>query len=307
VRQFCALHAAADGGASGTLTYWGASLGDDLVTEEARIDLNTIHAGWWHGSVLCNQKNVLSWGDNGLGQLEVAPPAMTGPCKQVAVGRHHTLALMSNGSVVQWGDAADVGPMPPEAAAGNVASIHAGDAAAFAIMGGADGRVLGWGKGLGAIAPLLPSLNGGMVQEIITTRRNGFLILFRNSTLLNYTHGAGETPPSRPVVTTGVTWIAASFADPTADGPPHFLAVVNNSAVLGWGDDANGRVSGPMSVTAPVARVATGGHSLVLLRNGSVLAFGRNDFGQCDVPLVLRENRAVQVRGFFLLSHPSCI
>jgi hypothetical protein len=79
---------------------------------------------------------------------------LPGATMAIAGGKHHWLALLSNGSVVQLGcKAADevpgelgCGTPPPQAQDGSVVAIYAHDAASFALR--RDGSLVGWGDGV---------------------------------------------------------------------------------------------------------------------------------------------------------------
>lgn len=78
-------------------------------------------------------------------------------------------------------------------------------------------------------------------------------------------------------------------------------------AGTGWAQDGNGSIVGwgahvvGVDLSAGFGGVAAGGyHSLGLKLDGSIVAWGWNDGGQCDVPapLVLRGSRGHRVRGW---------
>jgi hypothetical protein len=69
-----------------------------------------------------------------------------------------------------------------------------------------------------------------------------------------------------------------------ACGRWHSAAVTNDGQLVAWGRNDAGQCNVP-TVVSPVANVSAGGfHTLALLDNGDVVAWGRNTDGQCDVP-----------------------
>jgi alpha-tubulin suppressor-like RCC1 family protein len=184
----------------------------------------------------------------------------------MAAGYHLTLALMSDGTVKGWGgnsfgqlgDGLRVDATTPVSPVGlsGVAAIAAAGAHAMALL--KDGTVMTWG--------------GNRFGELgIGT--NGFT--------------ASLVPVHVPNLN-GVVAIAAGGADD--------VALLNNGTLMAWGENKNGqlgdgttvekdvptRVPGLSGVTA----VSTGGlssvtgHTLALLSNGTVMAWGANGSGQ---------------------------
>ncbi|WP_084219338.1 RCC1 domain-containing protein [Spirillospora albida] len=236
---------------------------------------------------------VWSSGLNGNGQLgrkaadldpSLAP--VTGPDGKtplggvvaIAGGGRHSIAVLSDGNVVAWGanDRGQLGngttrdsavPVPVRAPAGEpgrlgqVVAISANSDFSMALR--RDGTVVAWGE-------------GGSGQ-----RGDGRM---KTTPLPNLV----RTPDARRPLT-GITAIAA-------DGRTE-LALRRDGRVFAWGANKFGMVGDgtvktrPLPVpvrgqggTAPlggVARIAIGGqHGLALLRDGRVLAWGRNEKGQ---------------------------
>jgi hypothetical protein len=46
--------------------------------------------------------------------------------------------------------------------------------------------------------------------QVVVTRKNGWMMLFKNGTLLNYTMGENAGPPTVPLIVEGVTQLAVS-------------------------------------------------------------------------------------------------
>ena len=76
---------------------------------------------------------------------------------------------------------------------------------------------------------------------------------------------------------------AASNAVAIAAGAWHNLALKIDGTVVGWGENYDGQCNVPASLTA--AAIAAGGyHSLAIQSNGTVVAWGANYNGQINVP-----------------------
>jgi alpha-tubulin suppressor-like RCC1 family protein len=228
--------------------------------------------------VRTTQGDLWSFGFGSFGQAGIGPgsgsfPLQVGLSKvrQVAAGGNFTLALLEDGRVFSWGDntsgelgAAGTGRDRPAVVPGvtGVTQIAAGGDTAYALR--SDGTVLAWGLN-----------NLGQLGTGSTTP-------------------ASRTKPAPVPGLTGVTQIAA--------GSRSAVAVLGNGTVKAWGGNANqvlGVGSTASSVNVPtlvknltgVTRLAigggiTGGHTLALLGNGTVKAWGSNGSGQIGIGTV---------------------
>jgi hypothetical protein len=67
-------------------------------------------------------------------------------------------------------------------------------------------------------------------------------------------------------------------------GAYHSLGLKQDGSIVAWGYNSSGQCNMPSPNTGFVAVAAGMGHSLGLKQDGSIVAWGLNDFGQCDVP-----------------------
>ena len=66
------------------------------------------------------------------------------------------------------------------------------------------------------------------------------------------------------------------------------MALKEDSTVVAWGKNEYGQTTGPPGLRAVTAIAAGGWHSLALSKNGTVVAWGDNSYGQTAVPDGLR-------------------
>ncbi len=256
--------------------------------------VTAISAGGRHVLALLAGGTVDAWGDDTSGQLgdgaaganhdAETPVAVSGlsGVTQVSAGAEHSLALLSDGTVMAWGGnsrgelgngstvSSDV-PVPVSGLT-DVTAVAAGDEFSLALL--ADGEVMAWGDGG----------NGQLGDGKFT--------------------GIQDTPV-RVGGLTGVTAIAA--------GGEHALALDSSGAVSAWGENFDGQLGngGPpgasdvpvtvQGLSTAVAVSAGQQHSLALLANGTVMAWGDNGFdqlGQSDgIGGISSSNVPVQVPG----------
>ena len=216
---------------------------------------------------------VMAWGSNRDFQLGTESVSRSdlplsvsglGEVAQVVASDNYSLALLRNGQVWAWGRnrAGELGDgetggrtsAPVEVSGlSEVTAISSTHAYSLALL--RDGEVMAWGVAKGG------RLGDG--EEGAS--------------------GSSDTP----VRVHGLTEVTAVSA-----GQFHALAVLKNGTVMAWGLGKRGELgdgeglSGSdvpvpvKGITEAVAVAAGNVHSLVLLRNGTVLSFGANEFGQ---------------------------
>jgi alpha-tubulin suppressor-like RCC1 family protein len=275
--------AAGPAASAGIVSAWGSnfggSLGDGTTTErDAPVpvtglsNVTAIAGGSAHSLALLANGTVMAWGDNSYGQLgtgggignQPTPVAIGGLSNvtAIAAGYYHSLALLSNGKVMAWGDGVENqlgtgnGNSPtPVAVSGlsTAVAIAAGQYHSLALL--SNGTVVAWGDN-----------SYGQVGD-----------------------GTDHTARPKPVAVTGLTGVIAISA-----GLDHSLALLSNGTVMGWGYNLFGQLGNttlafgqqsdsPVAVSglSNVTGIAAGYfHSMALLANGTVMAWGRNDQGQ---------------------------
>ncbi|MFF5211566.1 RCC1 domain-containing protein [Streptosporangium sp. NPDC000396] len=242
----------------------------------------SVAAGSAHNLALLSNGTVEAWGDNTRGQLgdgEIGTDNLTpgtvadlAGVEAVSTGLAHSLALLSDGTVMAWGDntvgqlgigtVGGVEPRPvPVPGLTGVRAIVAGDLHSLALL--SDGTVRAWGfNNDGELGDGTVNVSGTPVTVV---------------------------GPGGAGVLGGVRRIAA--------GSFHSLALLSDGTVRAWGENFDGQLGDgtvndaltPVTVVGPggagvlggVRRIAAGGlHSLALLSDGTVRAWGDNSSGQ---------------------------
>jgi alpha-tubulin suppressor-like RCC1 family protein len=273
----------------------------DVPVPVSGLDFVTaVAAGDHHSLALLSSGTVMAWGANTSGQLgvgeaeigvsnvPVAVEGLTG-VTAIAAGGNHSLALLSDGTVMAWGEnesgqlgdgntnEADA-PVPVKGLAG-VTAIAAGGEYSLALL--SDGTVMAWGAG-----------------------EHGQL---GNDRTIN------SDVPVNVKDLTGVTAIAA--------GGEHALALLSDGTVMAWGNNESGQLGNPAFTEeirrkeeeereegevedisdAPVAVEGLSGvtaitaganHSLALLSGGTVMAWGEDKYGQLGDGSIARDDEA---------------
>jgi alpha-tubulin suppressor-like RCC1 family protein len=268
--------------ANGHVLAWGAGgfgqLGDDSLTAsnmpvavEGLSTAKAISAGANHSLALLDNGTVMAWGDNEGGQLGIGgaservdtPVLVKGlsGVKAISAGANYSLALLSNGTVMAWGEneSGQLGNGNISASSvpvavkhlSNVSSISAGGQFSLALL--STGTVEAWG-------------NDAQDQLANKTVEEGFT--------------------STPVAVESLGDVAAIAA-----GADHGLALLSGGTVMAWGADGFGELGNgevkpnegtPVAVSglSDVTAISAGTHdSAVLLGSGSVMTWGTNQSG----------------------------
>ncbi len=262
-------------------------------------------------------------GDGGTaGSRSPVPVRGLTEAAMVAAGGRHSLALLRNGDVVAWGDneSGQLGDGTTESSdvpvavsnLSGVASIAAGGSFSLALL--RNGSVRAWGENFfgqlgnrtaqGSDVPV--AVSGLEGATAITAGFRHSLALLSGGTVMAWGNnragqlGDGSTTGSDvPVAVGSLSGVTAVSA-----GVGQSLAVVGG-AVMAWGSNERGQLGvgndigpelcGALAVFAcsrvPVsvgglagaATVSAGSHSLALLHDGAVMAWGPNNAGQLGI------------------------
>ncbi len=271
----------------GTLWAWGDNTSGQLGNETTAFAMSSVPVqvtglsgvtnaavGGDHSLAVTGDGTVWAWGGNAVGQLgdettinRSAPVRVSGltnvpgGVRAVAAGLQFSVALKNDGTVWAWGvnDAGQLGDgtttnrTSPVQVSGltDVAAIVAGTGHVLALKN--DGTVWAWGAN-----------DEGQLGDGTTTSRS--------------------TPVQVSGGMVGVTALAAGVA--------HSLAVKNDGTVWAWGMNDSGQLgdgtttsrSTPVQVSGgmtDVRSIAAGSyHSLAAKSDGTVWAWGEDDYGQ---------------------------
>jgi alpha-tubulin suppressor-like RCC1 family protein len=255
----------------------------------------------------------------------------------IAAGGGHALALNSSGTVFGWGaskfGAVGDGSQTPRSSPvkldlpGKAVSVAAGESHSLALL--EDGRVYAWGRNhLGQLgldstsnefSPLEVTNTDQDFEKIVAIaagdnhsvalRKDGIVFAWGDNAAgqLGVFETGGVSLPtfvSAPQAILEVSGVVALEA-----GGAHTLALRDDGTLLAWGSDAQGQLGDDttlassvkpvkVSIDQRVKRFAAGfDHSLALLEDGSVLAWGGNRADQLgDIAGLNEANSPVALR-----------
>lgn len=287
--------------ANGTVIAWGKNDHGQCSPPAGLTGVIAVAAGYTHSLALKGDGTVVAWGKNKFGESKV-PPGLDG-VKSIAACFHQSFAVKADGTVVGWGWGHDYhGQFKVPRWLTGIRAISSGSGHVIALK--EDGSVVGWGSD--EFAQASPPAGLSDVIAVAATSRYHSLALKRDGTVAAWgSNDFGQG--SVPVGLTGVTAIAAGWY--------HSVALKQDGTVVDWGMNNDGistewacncKRPPPETEEQKAAKrvrftyrqslvsVAAGPcHSLGIKKDGTVIAWGRNLYGQCRVPVDLKEVVAV--------------
>jgi len=240
--------------AHGTLVAWGLNNHGQCNVPRGN-DFVAISGGHWHSLALRVDGSLVSWGS-----ISEAP--LGNDFVAIASGSGHNLALKADGSLTAWGGTAYGKTDVPEG--NDFVAIAARTEHNLALR--ADGSIVAWGLNNAGQCDVpegndFVAISAGHGHSV-AQKADGSLVSWGQLT---------EVPP-------GNDFVAISA------GPMHNLALrADGSLASGGGKSEWHECNVP--VGNDFVQIATGSwHCLALRADGSVVAWGRNLYGECDVP-----------------------
>lgn len=219
------------------------------------------------------QSRWVTWG----GSFQLPPPPAGTEYLQFDI-HNHIVAVLSDGTIQAWGDNSsgqcDV-PTPPPGT--HYVEVRAGNS--FTVARLSDGNVLAWGynaQGECDVPPLPPGLSYVQIDTgdgaTIARRSDGSVIIWGDC----FYGSCGEYQPPPGM----------AFVDVDADSC--YFARLSDGSVVQFGQFGGCSAGNPPPLPPGVFYVeitsSCAGHALARRSDGSVVAWGLNDSGQCNVP-----------------------
>lgn len=256
-------------------------------------------------SVLLPPSTVIAWGDDSGGQTSV--PTNLDAAVAVSGGDYHSIAIRPDGTLMGWGFDNE-GQIDVPTNALPFVSVASGADHNLAIA--ADGSVVAWGANDSGQTEVPNSVSSALS---VAAGAAHSLALLSSGTVVTWgdnTYGQTNLPsillPSWFVIEEWpyYEWflIPPPPAQAIAAGGNHSLALMTNGKVVAWGDNSFGQSSSPANLSNVVAIAAGYLHSVALLSNGTVMAWGDDTFGETDVPPDLTNVVAIAAGDFNTLA-----
>lgn len=276
-------------------------------------------AGSSHSLALLDNGTVMSWGWGGSGRTghgdfsdRNEPEQVPGiaDAASVSAGNAHSLTMLEDGTVLAWGQNRE-GQLglghtntetSPVLVPGISDGVHVSAGIAFSLALRADGSVSAWGNNLdgtlgdGTFAERHEPVEAlGADGAVQVSGQNDFsLALMEDGSVMSWGSGSGGRLGHGDTVTRYSPERIAGVEDvvQVGAGRLHSLVLLEDGSVLAWGHGPDGQLgdgSGSFLSSSPVEvsditsaiQVSAGSrHSLALLDNGTIMAWGANNAGE---------------------------
>ncbi len=323
----------------GTVVAWGRNNLRQTAVPSGLVDVIAIAAGESHSLALKSDGSVVAWGFNSYGQSTV-PVTIQGRVKAIAAGGDHTVVLKNDGGVLVWGKYLHGQTNVPQAAQSGVIAIAAGSEHSLALR--ADGTLVAWGSNndgqttgpdgvqgrITTIAaggkhtvvlavPTAPEIIEQPGNQVVSAGRSAGFSVKASGYPLYYQWRKDGTNID------GATGSTCSLGFADADQAGRYTVIVSNilggvtssvpavltvdpplaGKVIFWGRNDFGQPDVPAPARSGVTAVAIGNGFIVALRtNGTVVAWGDNFHGQTNVPSGLNGVKAIAAGSGYALA-----
>ena len=286
-----------------------------LIPKQIGTGYSAIAVGLYHSAALKSNGSMWVWGENGAGQLGdgttnggLEPKQIGTGFERLAAGSSHTLALKSDGSLWAWGrndygqlgDSTITSRLTPTQVGTGYSAFAGGGNHTVAIK--ADGNLWAWGNngagqlGNGAAAESTfsnPQSVGTGFTAVALSNGGSFTLSIRSDSSL-WTWGEnsyGQLGDGLSKNRSTPLQVGTGYSQAAAGGG-HTLGIKSDASLWAWGNNDHGQLGDGTSnntvntaprliISSGVSAVAGGlFHSLALKSDGSLLAWGSNDYGQ---------------------------
>ena len=244
---------------------------------------------------------VVAWGDNSGGQTDV--PTNLADAVAVAGGDYYSMVLHHNGSITSWG----LEDLDAPTNLLRYVAFAAGASHALGVL--EDGSLAAWGRNDAGQAEV--PVGTVSVLSVAAGDAHSLALLVSGQVVAWGDNTYGQLNLPWCLQTTGYwtnfpswDWVTLSPnpVQAIAAHGDHSLALLTNGAVAAWGDNSFGESTVPENLSNAVAIAAGYLHSAALCRDGTVMVWGDNTFGQTNVPSGLSNVVAIAAGDFHTLA-----
>jgi uncharacterized delta-60 repeat protein len=289
----------------GTVVAWGYGAYGQCSVPTGLSGVVALGGAFFHSLALTSDGTMMAWGNDFYGQTSV-PTGLNGAVA-VAVGGCHNLALKSDRTVVAWGAGSP----------GSLGGENYGQSTVPADLTNVVAVAVGSYHSL-ALQVVLPTISVHPTNQVVCAGTSVTLSVAATGTMpLSYQWRKGSADLTEGGNISGATTATLTLTNVQLGDAGSYTVVVGNSAgtstssaailtvrlpvpmrptgfplsaptlpgsVVAWGRNDYGQTNVPEDLTNAVALTAGVYHSLALKNDGTVVAWGYNNYGQSTVP-----------------------
>jgi alpha-tubulin suppressor-like RCC1 family protein len=272
----------------GTVAAWGSNFSGEGEVPTDLTGVTAIASGGWYNLARTRNGTVTAWGDWGRGSAKYkveVPPGLERVIA-IAAGSNHALALISDGTVVAWGDNRD-GQCDVPTSLTDVVKIAAGGSHSFALT--SRGATVAWGDSNWRSDSISSRLENARLGDVFEIASSGTLNLFllddgRVVAWDNHADQWGDVNGGPDRGFYQPSEFAGDRISEIAVGHASYLAIRKGYVLRSQSSRLRAPLGVPMDL-GPAVKVASGdGHSVALRADGTIGAWGSNEYGQATVP-----------------------
>jgi len=268
----------------------GRNLHNELDVHSSMTEWKDMACGWSHCCGINSGDQIVCWGENQYGQLNI--PFQLNFVKEIWVGANTTIALDENNILWSWGQNTDGqcgtnaerykwdGTLNPTGTRQDSLGSFTGTGRAY------------WKKDLSSIKikTIITSARMQNTYDFVAT--DGFTILLEEvscDTISSSSSSSSSSEYCTELYAYGANdWYQSEVPlnlkfgnKQISAGKNHNLVIKNDNTVAAWGKNDYGQCNVPASLGSCKAISAGRNHSVALKNDGSVVAWGYNNHGQC--------------------------
>lgn len=268
----------------------GRNLHNELDVHSSMQEWKDMACGWSHCCGINSGDQIVCWGENQYGQLNI--PFQLNFVEKIWVGANTTIALDENNILWSWGQNTDGqcgtdaerykwdGTLNPTGTRQDSLGSFTGTGRAY------------WKKDLSSIKIKTIITSARMKNTYDFVAYDGFTILLEEvpcDTISSSSSSSSSSEYCTQLYAYGTNdWYQSEVPlnlkfgnKQISAGKNHNLVIKNDNTVAAWGKNDYGQCNVPSSLGPCKAISAGRNHSVALKNDGSVVAWGYNNHGQC--------------------------
>lgn len=244
---------------------------------------------------------VIAWGVNTYDQ-SIVPASATNGVSAISAGFYHNVALKNNGEVLAWGNNSYGQCDVPDGAKRLITHIGAGSY--HSVARNNQGQVMAWGagttdqgssggsRGIDFGQSIIPNHAAVINSTSAISAGHAHTIILKNGQVYGWGRNSegqclGTDDSGNPIGIDGnsdgtipVQINGSTLTGVSAIAGGYLSSVaLKNGGVIAWGRNNNDFV--PINAQSGVTAVACGFYHTIVIKDGQVFAWGMNNFGQC--------------------------